>query len=1596
MSVLNENMKLSDVFDELLSCQDDVPIFRRLISIAHSRYSLLANENTREWEPILKHIVQIISGTSESANERVLLASHAFHSLLSARPDSSFLLDVVILFQRLESRDLCFLEERYVVSDVVLFKLLNAHGYLQVNRKDMYHDHVLSTMFDIIHRNCTKYTRYSYFAYKVLHVWLKRTTDTRFWHRSDIVLEQKLEAVLFSNWSNAFNDVPKQNAQLFNVYLRIMSEKYNGFLKHIFDTCDKYISWQDETRFTILAEVLRLWDNVETMMENLTQDFLYNLFNTLTYKSLRCAVTKVYMVILRKLSESEWREVFGETVKTIIEHWESGDYEDFDALHSLLKYWLDPTIDTHKDTFTFLWELRTESQDCYFHSHLLMTAARLNILLPQMCDIDRYINDRREITRMNAFAALCYRDRPDKIFGDNQTNPFIQIKRFLWFNANVSSVLMREHIVKYFKILYSNILRTIYARAKCARSIREFTKWLHEFFMDCFEIGSCYQRKILALKLYTALLSFTRRDSYKNCDYGEYLRNIATIDKYLIVTDNWRFTNEESLSALLRLVLDSTLDIRQLATDLILKYFKKDILPDADKVIYACGMQRCNSCKFYEVESGAAFMKILAHWSSSDKINGLEDSTAIFSGDEFNDIVNLKRASLNYSTVLLCLARQQLTLMKSDILKAVAENRPFYGMLTALLAITFRAGPESRSSSTDPEFTGEVLNLSKDAADFFLSTLFMKQSNTVYSSSFAEMGLAIDEHIRISEIDDCNYGKLQLSPAHQVLISCIWMSLKVLCEIASEIGMLMQSEEMVKSSMDIIVMVLLKCRHKGVVESAGVAIANLSRRLYDRKEYCELPQTYLTSLLGEAMEGEELLHLTRRGAGLSIMFHKLVVSDNRRDRPMVHFMVQKLLRSLENFSLVEIREVQSDSSGLLQDSPWARRLYFLCTLVADKEIHASLIPYIEEICLRCFDCIESDVWTVRNASLQLYGAVVPRLVGQCSGNKKDGSLDFADGYSLNHFITHYPKLAGRMLMQLQSASKITGTSDAALRSYAKVAHTLALLSRMWTGGCDLVDYPSSALIQHFRKPLYELCEKPMIHIRQLAAKAYVALTPSTCLGSTLDTIQRIIRESDNDNRSYGLFLIVGHLVDRLIRDTLASSRPHVPKETRTSDLYAHFCQRYRNVLTAWRDMCKDEGYYKQPCYMLETLFFEMMQADGDMNFLPDEHDDIWATIGRITPSQKIQPGFFQFLSLRARHCALHMKNSIPEIARSVLDANCTEQSIGFLNGTSHSVSLLEFILTYVTSMRDDHDPLLLAHMARLVRGIMKNDDLFDDEEPKLDSLARKFRRIAADTVATNPNVVYMKNALILAFSDQEMLINETLSHVLSLSTDDEQSVRLAATDYLEFAFRRFAQLTDDSRLTLMKCCLILLKDEVTEIRDVVSTLLQKYAIHQRIRSEPPRQLQHAEIVYQRFLEDVVCQLLTDQSLTVDDALNNKVANIVLYFTRGIKNSTDSNVTIENPFYHDDATFYKEESKFLNLCYLYGKLRIIDESPCANKNNCCDVARAVEVSREFRKKITCNYDLKTFLCIKEMDYLIRKRDFLLQCLLVSPIVHLSLS
>lgn len=166
-------------------------------------------------------------------------------------------------------------------------------------------------------------------------------------------------------------------------------------------------------------------------------------------------------------------------------------------------------------------------------------------------------------------------------------------------------------------------------------------------------------------------------------------------------------------------------------------------------------------------------------------------------------------------------------------------------------------------------------------------------------------------------------------------------------------------------------------------------------------------------------------------------------------------------------------------------------------------------------------------------------------------------------------------------------------------------------------------------------------------------------------------------------------------------------------------------------------------------------------------------------------------------------------------------------------------------------------------------------------------------------------MIRVKNSLILSFSKNETLISQALSCVFDASMNEKQSARLTAAEYIELALHRHAEFRNSNRLTIMRCCLILLKDEITEIREIVSNMLQKYVFHKHIVDSTLCRLQHEEFVYQQLLSDVI-QL---------ESIANDGVDFIQYFTRAVDRDVDFNVMIENPFNHADSTFYREESKF---------------------------------------------------------------------------------
>lgn len=291
-----------------------------MLNFASSSKQPWDDEYVEHWQPVFEYIIKVFIPNAEIGRERALLASHTFFALLSREPTMILLKDIFTNLLISTSNEVCVFDKTYDIAEPDLFKLICAYGYLQVNRNEIYSNDVCTLIFDIIFEHCIKYTKHSYFAYKILYMWLQRTMNTNFWNASS-KLEHRLEAIIFANWCNAINEISKQNLTLiFNMYLKITERKYNGYLEYLFNHCVDTISWQNELKYDILAEICKVWDKTKLMTSH---DFLLSLCTSLTKYYLHSAGTKVYLAIVKKLSENQWKEAFGSIMNYLFHRWES-------------------------------------------------------------------------------------------------------------------------------------------------------------------------------------------------------------------------------------------------------------------------------------------------------------------------------------------------------------------------------------------------------------------------------------------------------------------------------------------------------------------------------------------------------------------------------------------------------------------------------------------------------------------------------------------------------------------------------------------------------------------------------------------------------------------------------------------------------------------------------------------------------------------------------------------------------------------------------------------------------------------------------------------------------------------------------------------------------------------------------------------------------------------------------------------------------------------------------------------------------------------------------------------------------------------------
>lgn len=123
----------------------------------------------------------------------------------------------------------------------------------------------------------------------------------------------------------------------------------------------------------------------------------------------------------------------------------------------------------------------------------------------------------------------------------------------------------------------------------------------------------------------------------------------------------------------------------------------------------------CNSSKFFDIEAGTSLLSLAINWWKLP-----EFKTNNYTVD-LNDCNSEIDKVAKFIDLLIQIAQEQLPQVKNDVLHSLETNKPFYGVVIAIMEITFKSNIVKCSLSQ--KHAEQVLDLIEDAVKHFISLL---------------------------------------------------------------------------------------------------------------------------------------------------------------------------------------------------------------------------------------------------------------------------------------------------------------------------------------------------------------------------------------------------------------------------------------------------------------------------------------------------------------------------------------------------------------------------------------------------------------------------------------------------------------------------------------------------------------------------------------------------------------------------------------------------------------------------------------------------------------------------------------------------------
>ncbi|XP_052653318.1 thyroid adenoma-associated protein homolog isoform X2 [Harpia harpyja] len=971
-----------------------------------------------------------------------------------------------------------------------------------------------------------------YYCFQACALWLQRLRESlpAVWHLTGTrILAQDTELLRQLTrlvWDNA--ETPVEGVSEFiHSSFRLLLEIYHLECQHFQDqerplyqqTLQRVVSmpWQIKAKYVPLCAIVPYVGSQQVL--DAYPDLPQHLLSCLSTNHLCPAATEVYKALVRQ-QRAEWQDGRRDAESALAERWALCWLPLLSqALRSPL-----PVLQSNAANHLLAWTLRqlpaTQAplaarfggrDTASLRAWVSLLKAQKSVAgdLPlrgeQLERLSCCLGAREEGVRLAALGLLCCSPSTNRPLSGTEVR---LLREFLPLNLNCDSSsfrqLLQAAVRKALVRLRDSSLAQL--RGKVPRGTEPgegagqlaqavgFVEWLLQLSIASLSPGSNYQRKKTALLLLAAVLETCTDTWSPERKKGQPPRTMATLLSYARQSGCWDFFSQPNLLALLSCLQDSTNEIRDLASELLVRYFPPTFPEPIALALFQLAQDALRSPRVQEAEAGAVLMKTILQKSDSGTMKGL--------ALEAEAALTLPNRGLCFAQHLLHVLQAQYAAACQDLLQAAA-TAPMHGAVAALRRCLLQV-PEVAASMQAAELAQSwqelltrLVTTARDITSFLLGALQSRQGpgtgEQAAAPSFADMGNAIGSLIMLGKgrgQEEEEEDSVLLSEEHSLILTCCWVSVKEIGLLLGGLAELLLDPALPAGSGPLLPLptlqtatrvfqeILLRCRHWGAVEGCSMGFTKFCAALLNHPdaELQAIPQTILEQGL-ETLSGPRSSSITRRAAGFPMLFLCIVSGEApAQARPLLTRCVQMLLA-------LATTALPRDWDQTL-DLPQVCALHVLQTLVRGAGLGGALLRHATPMVDLALRGLASPCWAMRNAAIQLFSALTSRLLGQ-QRSRGEGCL--AEGVSLQAFLGQHPQLGTVLLGELGAAA---GPAPGGPHLRPALHAVLTLLAQLQPG----TDGPGSPSAR-FLGPLLGLAESPSYAVRAMAAKALVPVVP---------------------------------------------------------------------------------------------------------------------------------------------------------------------------------------------------------------------------------------------------------------------------------------------------------------------------------------------------------------------------------------------------------------------------------------------------------------------------------------------------------------------